>query len=53
MPAICEAAGELQHGAGDAPGIPFDDLEQQGCCRATTAARSTTCSRGAIATPAS
>jgi hypothetical protein len=30
MPAICQAAGELQHGAGDAPGIPFDDLEQQG-----------------------
>jgi hypothetical protein len=30
MPAICQAAGELQHGAGDAPGIPFDDLEQLG-----------------------
>jgi hypothetical protein len=30
MPAICKVAGDLQHGTGDAPGIPFDDLERLG-----------------------
>jgi hypothetical protein len=28
MPAICRVAGDLQHSAGEAPGIPFDDLER-------------------------
>ena len=27
MPAICQAAGDLRHSAGSAPGIPFDELE--------------------------
>jgi hypothetical protein len=30
MPAICKVAGDLQHSTGDAPGIPFDDLERLG-----------------------
>ena len=30
MPAICKVAGGLQHRTGDAPGIPFDDLERLG-----------------------
>jgi hypothetical protein len=30
MPAICQVAGDLQHGTGDAPDIPFHDLEQLG-----------------------
>jgi len=33
MPAICRAAGDLQHGTGDAFGIPFDDLERLGLLR--------------------
>jgi Protein of unknown function (DUF3137) len=30
MPAICAAVGDLQHSTGDAPAIPFDDLERLG-----------------------
>jgi hypothetical protein len=30
MPSICRVAGDLQHGTGDAPGIPFHDLEKLG-----------------------
>jgi hypothetical protein len=30
MPAICRVVGDLQHEAGSAPGIPFDDLESLG-----------------------
>ena len=30
MPAICQAVGDLEHSAGSAPGIPFDDLESLG-----------------------
>jgi hypothetical protein len=30
MPAICAAIGDLQHGAGDASAVPFDDLESLG-----------------------
>jgi len=30
MPAICRAIGGLQHRAGEAPEIPFDDLERLG-----------------------
>jgi hypothetical protein len=53
MPAICAAIGDLQHSAGDESAVPFEDLESLGCCRTTTAGRSTTYSRGAIAAPAS
>jgi hypothetical protein len=30
MPAVCQAAGDLRHSAGGAPGIPFDELESLG-----------------------
>jgi hypothetical protein len=30
MPALCQAAGDLRHSAGSAPGIPFDELESLG-----------------------
>ena len=30
MPAVCQAAGDLRHSAGDAPGIPFEELESLG-----------------------
>ena len=30
MPAICETVGDLRHSAGDAPAIPFHDLERLG-----------------------
>jgi Protein of unknown function (DUF3137) len=30
MPAICQAIGEVQHRTGEAPGVPFDDLERIG-----------------------
>jgi hypothetical protein len=30
MPAVCQAAGDLRHSAGSAPGIPFDELESLG-----------------------
>jgi Protein of unknown function (DUF3137) len=30
MPAICRAIGEVQHCTGEAPGVPFDDLERLG-----------------------
>jgi Protein of unknown function (DUF3137) len=30
MPAICQAIGDLQHHAGEAPGIPFDELANLG-----------------------
>ena len=30
MPAICRAAGDLQHRVGEAPGLPFDELEHLG-----------------------
>jgi Protein of unknown function (DUF3137) len=30
MPAVCQAAGDLRHSAGSAPGIPFDEIESLG-----------------------
>jgi Protein of unknown function (DUF3137) len=30
MPAICQAIGDLRHHAGEAPGVPFDDLASLG-----------------------
>ena len=33
MPAICQAAGDLQHSTGDAFDIPFQDLERLGLLR--------------------
>jgi hypothetical protein len=30
MPAVCQAVGDLRHGAGEAPGIPFEELESLG-----------------------
>ena len=53
MPAVSQAAEILRHSAGDAPGIPFEELESLGLLPRHNRRRSMTCSRAVTATPSS